>query len=701
MRLEHRRLFGLENEFYKVGLESSFSDLSSAVRGLLFDDFSPWGITSFLSFRYPILDHTMFADFRVKRDSKLESPPESSLHFSYKTPSLQKATHIAEYLLLESIERRVANARRIGICLSGGLDSSLIVAMCRALYPHREIYTYSIGFYGDDEFKYARRVARKFANKHYEKTLGYGEFFSDNAWLKALIKQKAAPLHPNELPLAYALAQARKDCCDVVLCGEGADDVFGGYSHNLMLYASYMGKAQEFYAYILEHYRYFSLATSRALIHEKYLVDDTQMIAKVFGSNVPKDMRDIMLYFIQVLHTRGLIERGANALRFCGFNDGFVFLDSSLIDFVNSLPFSYKLHTKAPVQIPLKDYKNFSDTHCESKFLLKKIAKAYLPSSIITREKKGFPVPFALWDKQKAFDIELDSSVFKSDDLSCCNAWEKFMIYNLNAFVEVFGVYRRQNGGGGGKYLRDSAWLVDSACSDKAGSLPFACAIDAQVLSPRKSLRNPAFSSTILESFAGLLTFLAFPKVDSSPKILESRSGKKNKHKLPNPTAGDFKLKSSFLSSLRALAQDKAWQSIPHKSSPRTLESKRHKLHTSTYSLHTFLESQAPLKSPTNLESTFDKTQMDCHADFQSARNDKNNTTILNTPQTQLNLDSSKSPCDSKILDEKCGLQGKSQGSYLSGDLWDFSPLPHLSSKAESPQAQKPTPKPLTRSKNG
>ena len=69
------------------------------------------------------------------------------------------------------------------------------------------------------------------------------------------------------------------------------------------------------------------------------------------------------------------------------------------------------------------------------------------------------------------------------------------------------------------------------------------------------------------------------------------------------------------------------------------------------------------------------------------------NAEILNTPQTQLNLDSSKSHSDSKILDEKCGLQGKSQGSYLSGnDRSDFSPLPHLSSKAESPQAQKPTP---------
>ena len=95
-------------------------------------------------------------------------------------------------------------------------------------------------------------------------------------------------------------------------------------------------------------------------------------------------------------------------------------------------------------------------------------------------------------------------------------------------------------------------------------------------------------------------------------------------------------------------------------------------------------------------------SSMDCHAD-KSARNDRNNAQALNElaqdsrifdnkapnisdSQAEANLDSSKSPSDSKILDEKCGLQGKSQGSYLSGDLCDFSPLPHLSSKAESPQ---------------
>ena len=103
------------------------------------------------------------------------------------------------------------------------------------------------------------------------------------------------------------------------------------------------------------------------------------------------------------------------------------------------------------------------------------------------------------------------------------------------------------------------------------------------------------------------------------------------------------------------------------------------------------------------LESSAQVDSMDCHADFQSARNDdkkvdSSTATILKhsakdfrifdkNEQATQKADSGESPSDSKILDEKCGLQGKSQGSYLSGsDRRDFLPLPHLSSKAQSPQ---------------
>ena len=99
-------------------------------------------------------------------------------------------------------------------------------------------------------------------------------------------------------------------------------------------------------------------------------------------------------------------------------------------------------------------------------------------------------------------------------------------------------------------------------------------------------------------------------------------------------------------------------------------------------------------------------SSVDCHAD-KSARNDgktrnpnesaqdsktfTQNAQILHEPQAEAKVDSrseaqnlNESAQDSRILDEKCGLQGKSQGSYLDGDLWDFSPLPHFSLKAES-----------------
>ena len=107
---------------------------------------------------------------------------------------------------------------------------------------------------------------------------------------------------------------------------------------------------------------------------------------------------------------------------------------------------------------------------------------------------------------------------------------------------------------------------------------------------------------------------------------------------------------------------------------------------------------------------------MDCHdsATAESRNDDKKvdsskNAAILNeqpkdsrilelestfevaSSQAEARLDSSKSPSDSKILDEKCGLQGQSQGSYLGGnECSDCPPLPHFSLKAESPQAKKP-----------
>ena len=440
--------FGINNTFHRTNHQESFDDLSSAITQYGFSDYSKYGITSFLSFRYPVLHYTMFDGF--SRDiHQTESALDSGFVYSNREINLQKATHIAEYLLLEALDSKVGNAQKIGILLSGGLDSSLLVSMCKSLFPNREIYTYSVGFYGDDEFAYSDEVAKLFSHKHHKKILNATDYFGKDSLLPSLIKQKAAPLHPNELPLAIAESQARLDCCDVALCGEGADDIFGGYSHNLAMYLDFKGNKEDFFKYIMQEYRYFSYSKLSNLIKEAYLVDDCEMVASVFDKQkLPQDTRDVMLYFIQALHTRGLIERGMNALKYNGFKEGFVFLDSHLLVFVNSLPFEFKMQVPKNISYNAcqSDYKHFADTHCIAKFLLKEIAKSYLPESIIYRTKKGFPVPFDLWDKESPITFKLNEHIFKDNNLSNFSAWEKFMIYNLNAFVNVFDSYR--NGGG-------------------------------------------------------------------------------------------------------------------------------------------------------------------------------------------------------------------------------------------------------------
>ena len=218
----------------------------------------------------------------------------------------------------------------------------------------------------------------------------------------------------------------------------------------------------------------------------------------------------------------------------------------------------------------------------------------------------------------------------------------------------------------GGEYVLDShhllqGLLVDSAlgehsrvgflakngdcCGEPAVITTQGNSLDSPCKAPflaQKSCREQTELESTFENNAQNFQNLQSPT--AIPRILEEENQAENETQT--------ELESNFLdsSSLSLRADSSAWQSTHNAQKSKKVDS-----------------------------------SMDCHAD-KSARNDDENTQSSNTPQAQAKLDSSKSPSDSKILDEKCGLQGKSQGSYLDGDLWDFSQLPHLSSKAESPQ---------------
>ena len=258
-----------------------------------------------------------------------------------------------------------------------------------------------------------------------------------------MIRYKGEPLHPNEIALATVERMAKEDGCDIVVCGEGGDDIFGGYGQNLRMYMNYKGD-KPFFKFFLDNYRYFTIEDRKKLVKDKFLVDDFELLSSfLIDDEIPKDIRNKAFYFIQKIHTPGLITRGINAMKFNKLEPGFPYIDIELVEFVNSLPFDYKVHWKSEEDEKKAKgvyFRDISEKYDIPKYILKKLAEKYLPKEIIYRKKYGFPVPFDKWFKSLK-RWYLDDGVFKTKDISRFNGWKKFMIINLNTFIEEFRDY--------------------------------------------------------------------------------------------------------------------------------------------------------------------------------------------------------------------------------------------------------------------
>ncbi|MDZ5660539.1 asparagine synthase (glutamine-hydrolyzing) [Nocardioides sp. S-58] len=115
----------------------------------------------------------------------------------------------------------------VGSYLSGGLDSSLVVAQVQQLRGDDAVHTFSAGF-GDDlgELSTARRVSTVLGTRHHEVQLGATDF--EELW-STLTWHRDAPISDPADVTAFGLARAAREHVSVVLSGDGGDEVFGGH----------------------------------------------------------------------------------------------------------------------------------------------------------------------------------------------------------------------------------------------------------------------------------------------------------------------------------------------------------------------------------------------------------------------------------------------------------------------------------------
>ncbi len=304
--------------------------------------------------------------------------------------------------LEEAVHKRMISDVPLGTYLSGGVDSALLSAIA-ARRLGKGLNTYTIGFLELNEFAYARLVAERYQTAHHEIHMDWQDY---QGQMRAVIEYKDAPLGiPNEVPLAVMSKELKKDIT-VVLSGEGADELLGGYGRIFRSPFDYMHIDREnkegFYQYFANKYEYVPRR-----IRKKFLGSQTRQkeydaaIAEFFGRHCNEYN---VFWFFHKYHVKGLLQRVDTTTMLAGVEARVPFLDHELIEYVYSeVPYSLKLKWKsedAKREAACQSAAAYSENLDIPKYLLKSIAGQYLPSEVIERKKVGFPVPLNSWDAE-------------------------------------------------------------------------------------------------------------------------------------------------------------------------------------------------------------------------------------------------------------------------------------------------------------
>jgi len=342
--------------------------------------------------------------------------------------SEDEAAERLDGVLRESVLLHLQSDVPFGAFLSGGLDSSTIVALM-AEYLNQPVNTFSIGFENEgsevSEAHYARLVANHFGTRHNEVFISAEDFLSHAERVVWHLDQPVADL------ACFAnmiLAECASRQVKMVLTGEGGDELFAGYARysgerfrrvtkwlpgwagdNMVDVASLLpglrrpklalkALTQKDEACRLVHwFSLFSTSEKARLLSKEMqgeistLASAEELFAKHLASCESRVPLNRMLYVDTKLWLADdLLARGDKMSMAASLEARVPLLDHKLVEFAASLPPHLKIQ------------------RLTRKYLLRKVAARYLPSSILHRKKQGFPIPISGWIRKEAKEFVSD-----------------------------------------------------------------------------------------------------------------------------------------------------------------------------------------------------------------------------------------------------------------------------------------------------
>ena len=375
----------------------------------------------YLSYRYVSGPETLFSGIRklppasvavwekgIIRQHCYYSPPDRFEFSRAKLPDDPVAAFLSK--LEESVEIRMVSDVPFGAFLSGGIDSSAIVALM-SRHSNMPVRTFSVGFAEQkySELNHAAVIAREFKTEHHELIVSQDHLMDE---LEDLIWFRDAPVsEPSDIPIYLLAKEARKEV-KMVLTGEGSDEMLGGYPKHVFerytrFYQLIPAGVRHCFIEPMVHALPYKFRRAKTAITNLGLDNDEERLPRWFGalsstersrltklgpfalqeqqkiqfktdkSNTP--LRKI-LYFDQTSWLPdNLLERGDRMTMAASLEARMPFMDHELAEFVSSLPDSWLVKEQ------------------QTKRILREAMKQLLPKNILRRPKVGFRVPVNEW----------------------------------------------------------------------------------------------------------------------------------------------------------------------------------------------------------------------------------------------------------------------------------------------------------------
>jgi asparagine synthase (glutamine-hydrolysing) len=291
--------------------------------------------------------------------------------------------------LRKAVRKRQLAAVDVGVLLSGGIDSSLLVGLI-AEAGTAGLHTFSVGFESvngeqGDEFMYSDIIAEEFATSHHKIHVPAEELLRE---LPAAIEAMSEPMVSHDCIGFYLLSREVSKKCRAVQSGQGADEVFGGYHW----YPPMVDSSSPF-----DDYRgaFFDrdYADYCKLVTAEYTRGDSagEFVRAQFAAPGAEDPVDKALRIdTGVMLVDDPVKRVDNMTMAWGLEARVPFLDHQLVEYAARIPSRHKLGQGG-------------------KKVLKEAARAVVPAAVIDRPKGYFPVPALKYLRGSLLDYVRDA----------------------------------------------------------------------------------------------------------------------------------------------------------------------------------------------------------------------------------------------------------------------------------------------------